>query len=123
VCAVSSLGAVRKVWRDVMMSERRHLIVVAPPPTDDEHRVARGFDPPKRTAWRGCATSIHHGDPNISTVLSLAEEHDRQKDKYRYPVITVGLALVFAVALMAAGVWPAINIHGFSLHQPLSGPP
>jgi hypothetical protein len=104
-----------------MMSERRHLILVAPPPTDGVVRLRRRSAKTDGIAkWRG---SIHHSDPNISTVLSLARERDRQKDKYQYPVITVGLALVFTVALTAAGVWPAINIHGFSLHQPLSGPP
>jgi hypothetical protein len=120
----SSLGAVWKFLRDVMMSERRHLMVVAPRPTDDEHRVASGFDPPKKwTGWLDGATSIHHGDPNISTVLSLAKERDRQKEKYQHRMITDGLAFVFTVALMAAGIWPPFNIHGLSLHPPLSGPP
>jgi hypothetical protein len=38
-------------------------------------------------------------------------------------MFTDGLALVFTVALMAAGIWPAANIHGFSLHPLLSGQP
>jgi hypothetical protein len=87
-----------------MMSERRHLLLVAPPPSDDEHRVVRS-------------------DPDTSTVLSLAKERDRQKDKDQYRRILHGLALVFTVALMAAGIWPAVNAHGFSLHPRLSGPP
>jgi len=107
-----------------MMSERRHLMLVAPPPTDDEHRVVsirrRSAKTDGVARWR---ESIHHGDPNISTVLSLAKERDRQKDKYQYRMITDGLALVFTVALMAAGIWPAANIHGFSLHPLLSGQP
>ena len=110
--------------RDVMMSERRHLILVKPPPADDEHRVARLRRRSAKTdgmaKWRGL---IHYSHPNISTVLSLAKERDGRKDKYRYPVITDGLALVFTVALMAAGISPAANIHGFSLHPRLSGPP
>jgi hypothetical protein len=108
-----------------MMSERRRLILVAPAPTDDGHRVVRIRRRSAKTdgmaRWR---ESIHHGDPNISTVLSLAKERDRQKDKYQHCMIMDGLALVFfTVALMAAGIWPAVNIHGFSLHPPLSGPP
>jgi hypothetical protein len=100
-----------------MMSERRHLILVAPPPSDDDHRVVR--------IRRRCAKTdgVHHGDPNISTVLSLAKERDCQKGKYQYRMIMDGLALVFTVALMAAGIWPAVNIHGFSLHPRPSGPP
>jgi hypothetical protein len=95
---------------------------VAPPPSDDDHRVVRIR---RRCAkmdgmakWR---ESIHHSDPNISTVLSLAKERDRQKDEYPYRVIIDGLALVLTVAF--AGIWPAVNIHGFSLHPLLSGPP
>ena len=109
------------------MSERRHLMLVAPPPSDDEHRVVRIRRRSAKTdgmaKWR---KSIHHRDPNISTVLSLAKERDRQKDEYPYRVIIDGLALVFTVALMAAGISPALNIHGFSgfsLHPRLSGQP
>jgi AcrB/AcrD/AcrF family len=67
-----------------MMSERRHLIGIAPPPTDDEHRVVRrrSAKTDGKARWR---ESIHRGDPNIATVLGLAEER------------------VFIVALMAAG--------------------
>jgi hypothetical protein len=87
-----------------MMSERRHLIGIAPPPTDDEHRVVRrrSAKTDGKARWR---ESIHRGDPNIATILGLAEER------------------VFIVGLMAAGISPAANIHGFSLHPRLSGPP
>src|ERR1700683_3725298 len=62
--------------------------VHAPPPSDDDHRVVRirrrcaKMDGMAR--WR---QSIHHSDRNISTVLSLAKERDRQKDEYHYRMI------------------------------------
>jgi hypothetical protein len=105
-----------------MMSERRPLILVAPPPSDDEHRVVRIRRRSAKTdGMAGWRESIHHSDPNISTVLSLAKERDCQKDEYRYRTILDGLALVFTIALMAAGIWP--DIHGFSLHPRLSSRP
>jgi hypothetical protein len=97
------------------MSERRPLILVAPGASCRPHLASNGM-----AGWR---ESIHHSDPNISTVLGLAKERDCQKDEYRYRTILDGLALVFTIALMAAGIWPEVNIHGFSLHPRLSGPP
>jgi hypothetical protein len=84
-----------------MMSERRHLILVTRPPADDEHHVARlrcrSAKADGMAKWRG---PIHYNDPDISTVLSLAKERDRQRGKYQYPMITDGLSDGFGGTLI-----------------------
>jgi hypothetical protein len=51
-------------------------------------------------------------EPNIVFLLSLAKyESDVRHDDYRRRMIENGLAFMVTVALIAAGVWLASNLH------------
>jgi hypothetical protein len=96
----------------VMMSERRHLILVTRQSSDDDHRVDRIR--PRRTKMDGTPRSrglVRDSGPNISSVLSLAKYERGDEDDYRHRMIMNGLAFVVTVALIAAGIWLAANIH------------
>jgi hypothetical protein len=96
-----------------MMPERRHLSLGALQSGDDVHRVVRIWPRwAKAEGTAGRRKLIHDRDPNVSSILSLAKyERDGHEDDYRHRLIINGLALVVTVALIAAGVWLASNIH------------
>jgi len=94
------------------MSERRHSILVTQQSGDDDHRVVRIR--PRHAKVGTTAKSrepIDDRDSNISLVLSLAKYERGGEDDYRHRMIMNGLGLVVTVALIAAGVWLAANIH------------
>jgi hypothetical protein len=96
------------------MPERRHFYLVARQSSDDDHRVvhlrARRAKADGMARWRG---PIRDGNPNISSVLSLAKyERDGHEGDSRQRMIMNGLAFLVTVALIAIGVWLAANIDG-----------
>jgi hypothetical protein len=94
------------------MPERRHFYLVARQSSDDDHRVvhfrARRAKADGMARRRG---PIRDGNPNISSVLSLAKyERDGHEGDYRQRMIMNGLAFLVTVALIAIGIWLAANI-------------
>jgi hypothetical protein len=79
---------------------------------DDDHRVAGVWPRCAKIDGtdRSCDAVDDHG-PDISSVLSLAKYERGGEVDYRNRMIMNALALVANAALIAAGVWLAVNIH------------
>lgn len=95
-----------------MMSRRRHLILVSPPPNDADHRAVRS------RPWRAKADGTvqwpvrkYDRGSNILLFESFtAYEREGQEGDYRHRMVANFIAFIVTVALIASGVWLAVNL-------------
>jgi hypothetical protein len=95
-----------------MMSDRRHVSLVSSLVVDDDPRVVRPLplranaDAPPQGRVRRDARG-----PNILLFESFAlYERERQEDDYRRRMVANVIAFFVTIALIASGVWLAVNI-------------
>jgi hypothetical protein len=96
----------------VVQQERPHLTPKTRPPTNRDHTVIRFRHRLPQTGETAKSSAVPKHAPNIVYLLSLAKyESDGEEDDYRQRMLENGVAFAITIALIAAGVWLASNLH------------